>query len=207
MVEYNGISHAINANNNNNNINYIEIYIKLAYTEHTITYEVNNRLTTYQFIDEIRPRIQNDFNLNNFDLILMGQNNENVPSEEGEIFVVNGYNIDLESIRDNNGFIGFYIKPNNNNIINNNINNIINDYNIINNNQISHNNLNNHNDLQNIHNNYINLECIICYNNRRNTIFIPCNHVSCCTNCAFNELLINCPLCRSYINQRQEIYF
>ena len=180
-------------NEPNNNINYIEVYVKLAYTEYTITYEVNNRLTTYQFIEEIRPRIQNDFNLNNFNLILMGQNNENVPAEEGEIFVVNGYNIDLESIRDNNGFIGFYIKPNNNNIINNN--------------QISHNNPNNHNDLQNIHNNYINLECIICYNNRRNTIFIPCNHVSCCTNCAFNELLINCPSCRSYINQRQEIYF
>ena len=47
--------------------------------------------------------------------------------------------------------------------------------------------------------------CKICYTNELNVVFLPCGHVVSCTKCA--EVLYKCPICRSYIENSNRIYF
>lgn len=47
--------------------------------------------------------------------------------------------------------------------------------------------------------------CLVCYNNKRNILFTPCNHLCCCSECS--ELsLINCPYCRVPIENKVNIF-
>ena len=39
--------------------------------------------------------------------------------------------------------------------------------------------------------------CLVCYNNLRDTLLLPCNHLILCRECA--TTLRNCPICRQEI--------
>lgn len=47
-------------------------------------------------------------------------------------------------------------------------------------------------------------ECVVCMEMEAQSIFLPCGHVCCCTNCG--DALQTCPLCRRDISQRIRIY-
>nr|DBA21255.1 TPA: hypothetical protein GDO54_017927 [Pyxicephalus adspersus] len=49
-----------------------------------------------------------------------------------------------------------------------------------------------------------NSECVVCMEQEAQSIFIPCGHVCCCSNCG--DALQACPLCRRDIAQRIRIY-
>ena len=42
-------------------------------------------------------------------------------------------------------------------------------------------------------------ECLLCYTNPRNTIYLPCKHSCCCKNCSHNLRMRNfpCPMCKN----------
>jgi len=51
-----------------------------------------------------------------------------------------------------------------------------------------------------------NFECIICFNNTIDKIFMPCYHSICCKECAINlpcseEIRISCPACHEPITE------
>eukprot|EP01083_Nonionella_stella_P047067 125998_1 len=46
--------------------------------------------------------------------------------------------------------------------------------------------------------------CVICYENSRNFVFMPCGHISCCQKCQVK--LYRCPTCRSFIANRVRTY-
>ncbi|XP_063792262.1 E3 ubiquitin-protein ligase LRSAM1 isoform X2 [Pseudophryne corroboree] len=49
-----------------------------------------------------------------------------------------------------------------------------------------------------------NSECVVCMEQEAQSIFLPCGHVCCCSNCG--DALQTCPLCRRDITQRIRIY-
>jgi len=50
------------------------------------------------------------------------------------------------------------------------------------------------------------LTCIVCLTMQRRILFMPCNHLCSCENCGTNELLTNCPICRSNIVTRIPVF-
>jgi hypothetical protein len=50
------------------------------------------------------------------------------------------------------------------------------------------------------------LTCSICLTEQRSILFIPCNHLCSCANCGIEELLTNCPICRSNIVTRIQVF-
>jgi len=49
------------------------------------------------------------------------------------------------------------------------------------------------------------IECIICIENIRNTIFFPCMHLITCESCGFNKIKLDCPQCHKKIEKKQII--
>lgn len=45
-------------------------------------------------------------------------------------------------------------------------------------------------------------DCVVCMDNVKNTVFVPCGHCLCCTACAEVVLRKNgtCPVCSTYID-------
>lgn len=48
------------------------------------------------------------------------------------------------------------------------------------------------------------LLCIICMVNERNIVFVPCRHFGTCKACS--EKLVQCPMCRTFIESRQKVF-
>jgi hypothetical protein len=48
--------------------------------------------------------------------------------------------------------------------------------------------------------------CVICLNQERNLLFMPCNHLCSCTECGLNPTIRACPLCRTVFNNRVVVY-
>jgi hypothetical protein len=46
-------------------------------------------------------------------------------------------------------------------------------------------------------------KCCICTDKKRDVLFLPCRHMSCCKDCS--EKFTKCPLCKTIINQRIDI--
>ena len=42
--------------------------------------------------------------------------------------------------------------------------------------------------------------CIICFNNERKSVFLPCGHLTCCSECT--EKISKCPICRTIIKHK-----
>jgi hypothetical protein len=47
------------------------------------------------------------------------------------------------------------------------------------------------------------IECVICMDAERSVLFLPCRHITCCTDCARH--LHACPVCRQTIDDRLEV--
>lgn len=50
-----------------------------------------------------------------------------------------------------------------------------------------------------------NMKCVICMENNKSYLFMPCKHVCCCEKCSKN--LKQCPICRNTIESSFKIYF
>jgi hypothetical protein len=48
--------------------------------------------------------------------------------------------------------------------------------------------------------------CLICKESRRDILFTPCNHVTCCEKCK-DSILDKCILCNSVIQNKIKVYF
>lgn len=46
--------------------------------------------------------------------------------------------------------------------------------------------------------------CVICLENPKNILFLPCKHISCCSECS--SQVKECPMCRAKIDQKIETY-
>ena len=51
-----------------------------------------------------------------------------------------------------------------------------------------------------------NFLCCICYENTRNVVLSPCNHLCVCSNCSRHDLLRRCPLCNVNIFSTMFVY-
>ena len=49
------------------------------------------------------------------------------------------------------------------------------------------------------------IKCVICLENNKSYLFMPCKHIPCCKNCA--EKVEQCPICRSKIDSKIRIWF
>jgi hypothetical protein len=47
--------------------------------------------------------------------------------------------------------------------------------------------------------------CVICLENEKQKVFVPCGHACVCTACC--GPLRNCPICRMRIQQKHNVYF
>jgi hypothetical protein len=52
-----------------------------------------------------------------------------------------------------------------------------------------------------------NIHCVVCHENQRDTVIVPCNHLCLCSACSTVALLKECPMCRKKIEKLQKIYF
>jgi len=50
-------------------------------------------------------------------------------------------------------------------------------------------------------------KCIICFDNDKNIILHPCNHIICCDVCIKNNSVKLCPVCRIKITNHQIVYY
>lgn len=48
-------------------------------------------------------------------------------------------------------------------------------------------------------------KCVVCFENPREVLLEPCNHVSLCENCA-EKVGSSCPICRQYITRKRAVY-
>jgi len=48
--------------------------------------------------------------------------------------------------------------------------------------------------------------CEVCFENKKNILCIPCNHISVCSNCS-NHIHSKCPICRTPVTQTKIVYF
>lgn len=46
--------------------------------------------------------------------------------------------------------------------------------------------------------------CCICLETKKNRVFLPCGHVSCCFGCGYKVL--KCPICRKEITNRHIVF-
>lgn len=49
------------------------------------------------------------------------------------------------------------------------------------------------------------LLCVVCLTNQRSVVLKPCRHFGICQNCS--KSLERCPICRSAIDEKHEVYF
>ena len=47
-------------------------------------------------------------------------------------------------------------------------------------------------------------ECVVCWSEPREALFLDCGHFACCTRCA--DILVNCPVCRAPIRRVVRVY-
>lgn len=50
-------------------------------------------------------------------------------------------------------------------------------------------------------------DCMICRENMKNIVFLPCMHVSLCQKCMDEHAFKNCPQCRVQIKEARTIYW
>jgi len=51
------------------------------------------------------------------------------------------------------------------------------------------------------------MECIICFERAKDTLFEPCHHICCCSACAGKLKPNICPVCRTAISSKSKIFF
>jgi hypothetical protein len=49
-------------------------------------------------------------------------------------------------------------------------------------------------------------KCVICFTNKKNTVFLPCRHLACCYDCSRHQTITECVICRTHIQDRMQIF-
>ena len=160
----------------------ISIYFKVARTTQCTNYDINLNWTTEQFINIVREKVINDFDLENAEFVdtaqelIIGIAAEDAPALRPT----------NRTIRDYYGVhiyhLAFYIRP---------IQLIV-AMDIEPEEQIP--------DLSQ------DRACVICLNQERNLLFMPCNHLCACAECGLNPTIRVCPICRATFNNRTVVY-
>jgi hypothetical protein len=160
----------------------ISIYFKVARTTQCTNYDINLNWTTEEFINIMREKVINDFNLENVEFVdtaqelIMG-----IAAEDAHALSPTN-----RTIRDYYGIriyhLAFYIRP---------IPLII-AMDVEPEEQIP--------DLSQ------DRACVICLNQERNLLFMPCNHLCACAECGLNPTIRVCPICRATFNNRTVVY-
>jgi hypothetical protein len=160
----------------------ISIYFKVARTTQFTNYDINLNWTTEQFINIVREKVINDFDLENAEFVdtaqelIIGIAAEDAPALRPT----------NRTIRDYYGVhiyhLAFYIRP---------IPLIV-ALDIEPEEQIQ--------DLSQ------DRACVICLNQERNLLFMPCNHLCACAECGLNPTIRVCPICRATFNNRTVVY-
>jgi hypothetical protein len=48
--------------------------------------------------------------------------------------------------------------------------------------------------------------CVVCQTSEKSVVLLPCRHVCLCKDCASNDLVVDCPLCREHIRDRITVF-
>jgi len=160
----------------------ISIYFKVARTTQCTNYDINLNWTTEEFINIMREKVINDFNLENVEFVdtaqelIIGIAAEDAPALRPT----------NRTIRDYYGVriyhLAFYIRPLP----------LIIAMDVEPEEQIP--------DLSQ------DRACVICLNQERNLLFMPCNHLCACAECGLNPTIRVCPICRATFNNRTVVY-
>ena len=157
-----------------------EIYFKVVFTCNTARYNFNPSTTFDDFMNIVKPKINRDFGINEFELVECGQRIHGIRSEDAPALVVS--NATLFSKYGPNLDVSFYIRP------------------IV----IPSRNLEELQD-ESTTNNQL-LRCVVCMERPRSILFRPCNHLSTCRTCSYNSNISSCPVCRIQIDERIDVY-
>ena len=163
----------------------MSIYFKVARTTRTAFYNVDLNWTTEQFINIMREKVFNDFNLENVEFVDTMQNlPQGIAGEDGQALLPT--NRTIRSYYGNNIYqTAFYIRPLP----------LLEDGIAM--------------DVQpaeEIPNFTQERACVICLNQERNLVFMPCNHLCACAECGLNPTIRTCPVCRTVFNNRVVVY-
>jgi hypothetical protein len=164
---------------------FASVYFKVARTTRSSNYDVNLNWTTAEFINIMREKVIEDFNLENAEFVDTMQNlPQGVASEDGRALMPTN-----RTIRDYYGIhiyqTAFYIRPLP----------LLEDGIAI--------------DIQpaeEIPNYPQERACCICLQRERNLVFMPCNHLCACAECGLNPTIRTCPVCRTVFNNRVVVY-
>jgi Zinc finger, C3HC4 type (RING finger) len=162
----------------------VSIYFKVIRTIMSATYEVDINWTTEKFINIMREKVINDFNLENVEFVDTENNlPRGVAAEDGP--AIQRENIKLIDKYGNRIYqIAFYIRP------------------------IPFAGLEIETIEETVGTSYLPIErsCVICMSQERNMVFLPCNHLCSCSQCGLNPTIRVCPICRVAFNNRIVVY-
>jgi len=156
------------------------IYFKVARTTRTAFYNVDLNWTTEQFINIMREKVIEDFNLENAEFVdtaqeLIGIAGEDAPAlTPSDMTIRNYYGKHIYNL-------AFYIRPLPANGIN-----------------IA--------PPEEVPAFSRERACAICLQRERTLLFMPCNHLCACAECGLNPNIRTCPICRAAFNNRMVIY-
>jgi len=160
-----------------------EIYFKLVRTANAKRYFINSSWTTEEFIDKMREKIRQDFDIDNCEFIDTENNlPDNIAAEDGPAIMPTHQTL-LEKYEEKFFQMAIYIRPLHRDSYSVNIQRV-----------------NYNNEILN------NPMCIICFSQERNIVFTPCNHLCVCSSCSMNNSIQSCPLCRINITDRMVVY-
>jgi len=160
----------------------ISIYFKVARTTRTAFYNVDLNWTTEQFINIMREKVIEDFNLENAEFVdtaqelIMGIAGEDAPALSPTNRTIRDY------YGDSIYHLAFYIRP------------------------ISLNVAMDIESEEQIPNLPQDRACVICLQRERNLLFMPCNHLCACAECGLNPTIRTCPICRTTFNNRVVVH-
>jgi len=164
---------------------FTSVYFKVAGTTRSSNYNVNLNWTIAEFINIMREKVINDFNLENVEFVDTMQNlPQGIAAEDGQALLPT--NRTIYSYFGNNIYqTAFYIRPLP----------LLEDGIAM--------------DVQpaeEIPNFPQERACTICLNQERNLVFMPCNHLCACAECGLNPTIRTCPVCRTVFNNRVVVY-
>jgi hypothetical protein len=161
-----------------------EIYFKVVRTCDTKMYFVNSEWTTEYFINTLREKVKQDFQIDYCEFIdTANRLPEGIPAEDGPAITTSSQTL-IQKYGDSFFHIAFYIRP----IEINNISLILPNQEI---------------QIEPLLNNRM---CVVCFNEERNVVFTPCNHLCVCSSCDYTNRIYYCPICRASILTRMTIY-
>jgi hypothetical protein len=161
------------------------VYFKVARTTRSSNYDINLNWTTEQFINIMREKVIEDFNLENAEFVDTMQNlPQGIAAEDGEALLPT--NRTMRNYYGSNTYqTAFYIRPLS-----------------LNENSVAM-------EIEPAEEVPVfprERACTICLERERNLVFMPCNHLCACAECGLNPTIRTCPICRTIFNNRVVVY-